>query len=121
MERTSALLDSLREGAADGAAVEALAFLGDHVAAHFEAEERLMQSLRYPSLQAHQEEHREFRRRVGELGHLFVIGGPGPELSEVVRQSLCDWIVRHVSGSDAAIGRHLRAVEAGAAPGEPSG
>lgn len=111
VERTAALLDSLKDGAADEASVEALAFLSDYVVVHFEAEELLMESVGYPSLGEHRTEHDDFRRRVDELRRQFVVGGSGAELTKLVRQDIRDWIVSHVRLRDADIGRHLRANE----------
>jgi hemerythrin len=111
IRRTNALLAALGEGhePASRAAVDTLLFLSEYVDRHFEDEERFMEEVGFPGLAAHRVEHARFRLALGALVRRFSLGGADEPLRRAVEDEVCGWIVRHVQGTDRAIGTFVRA------------
>ena len=111
-DRVSALLSAVASRREADEVFRTLAFLGDYVIAHFEDEERLMQVEGYPDLPQQLAEHAHFHARFNQLCRKFARAGVDATLSVDLRHVVCDWLVHHVRGSDAALGRWLNAREA---------
>jgi len=92
--------------------------LRSYTAIHFGTEESLWERLpRKGALESllvlHEEEHREFARKIGEMGRAV---GPGDVPGVVL--FLTHWLARHILESDRRMALVLRGVEGGLSPEE---
>ena len=97
---------------------ELLSELRSYVAVHFATEEALWERLPHagplaPLLSLHEEEHRDFARKVAEMGRSMEPG----EVGEIVH-FLTHWLARHILESDRRMAFVLKGVERGLSPGE---
>ncbi|MEN6632842.1 MAG: bacteriohemerythrin [Candidatus Polarisedimenticolia bacterium] len=76
-----------------------------YVAVHFRNEERLLQTYGYPSLPAHQAEHRKLTAQVAAEQERFEKGQVA--LAVGLMDFLRDWLVKHIQGSDRLYGAYL--------------
>jgi hemerythrin len=102
--RVDALLRAAREGRGPVEALHVLGFLGEYVVEHFALEEALMREGAYPGLAAHRAEHAALERRFAALRTSFARAGADDALAESIEAELCGWLVRHVAGTDRALG-----------------
>lgn len=71
--------------------------LDHYAAAHFAAEEAFMQAIRYPALMAHQREHQDFVKRIGDARKDVLDGaGLGLELLNFLQL----WLINHIKTAD---------------------
>jgi hemerythrin len=113
-ERVNSLLDAMREHRGAAQVKLLLHFLGRYVIDHFDTEERLMREAGYPGHDLHRREHEGFAREFHEVARAFAEGGATPAVVVKLNVWLCDWLRRHVSDSDQAMGRFLAAARAAA-------
>jgi len=78
-----------------------------YVRDHFDREERLMASARYPDLAAHKQEHERFTRLVLDLQAIHA-DNPGQVDIGKVTAFLVEWLTRHILGSDMKYVPYLR-------------
>lgn len=106
--RADQLITALRGG--DRSEVPPLVrFLGEYAKEHFASEERFMQEIGYPGLEAHRAAHQAFREELAELAGDFQRKGATALVALSVHNWLSDWLRRHVSGLDLEIGRYAEA------------
>lgn len=106
--RADELIVALRGG--DRSAVSPVVrFLAEYAKEHFASEERFMQEIGYPGLEAHRMAHEAFRDQLAELAADFQRKGPTALVALSVHNWLSDWLRRHVSGLDVEIGRFAEA------------
>lgn len=101
-QRWIELFNNFYSGIAEGKPKERLEelILGmlDYTRYHFNSEEALMQSINYPDIQKHKEEHAAFISKIEEFHQKFVNGKM--LLSLEVTNFLKNWLVNHIKGSD---------------------
>ena len=85
-----------------------LLFLNDYIRSHFTAEEELQIRHRYPSYDAHKEQHDKFRRDLMELERQFDADGASVALVIQTNQTLVNWLIKHISGTDKELAGFLR-------------
>jgi len=90
----------------------ALEYLAGHVRFHFAEEERLMERLGYPGLEAHREEHRTYQKRLDGVHSHYESEGDSAAVVAALDGLLRLWLDEHVCRAD----RFL----AGFATGSPS-
>jgi diguanylate cyclase (GGDEF)-like protein/hemerythrin-like metal-binding protein/PAS domain S-box-containing protein len=100
------------------ALAEVLSNLRSYVAVHFSTEESLWEKLPHegplaPLLSYHEEEHRDFAKKVAEMGRSTEPG----EVGEIVH-FLTHWLARHILESDRRMAFVFKGVEKGLSPGE---
>jgi len=78
----------------------ALEYLDRYIRFHFSEEERLMESLGYPGLAAHREEHEAYARRLDGLGSQFESEGDSAALMAALDGLLRLWLLEHISRAD---------------------
>jgi hemerythrin len=83
-------------------------FLGEYVAEHFGAEERLMREAGYPGLNVHKAAHDRFVREYEELRRLYDASGASAAVAIKTRAWIGDWLSSHIGRTDVAFARHLR-------------
>jgi hemerythrin len=107
-EYAARLQDAVDGGDLDHRVQEILGYLTEHVAKHFEEEERLMRETGYPGLAEQEREHEDFKRRLvaftpdweSEADHSLII---------VALVGLLDfWFVDHMNRRDRGFGEYLR-------------
>ena len=101
-QRWIELFNNFYSGIAEGKPKERLEelILGmlDYTRYHFNSEEAFMQSINYPDIQKHKEEHAAFIGKIEEFHQKFVNGKM--LLSLEVTNFLKNWLVNHIKGSD---------------------
>ena len=102
------LLDAIARGETD-AVGPMLTFLRRYVLEHFADEQALMSATAYPLGDAHAAEHARFAMELFDVQSRFGRDPQSPWLAAKLGVGLADWLRDHVLGSDAALGRHLRA------------
>jgi hemerythrin len=76
-----------------------IGFLVDYTLMHFDSEEKLMEKAGYPDLEAHKEQHRQFREQMMELHNRYKTD-PGAVEAEQVLLLVQDWFAHHILGTD---------------------
>lgn len=78
----------------------------DYAVYHFGTEERLMLESNYPQYKQHKAAHEQFFKMIHKIERDMEKGKEVPpnEFLETLRQ----WIVQHILGTDAAFGKYLR-------------
>ena len=104
------LINELSEAVSEGKGREVmlpvLDSLIDYTAKHFADEERLLEEIRYPELDAQRRSHKAFVAKVLESRAGFE-AGTGMVASEVIN-FLNDWLVKHIGGMDKKYGPMLK-------------
>jgi len=96
-----------------------LSYLRAYAVTHFDEEEEVMRAAGYPRLRSHKAEHDRFMRDLLKMSRRQEKRrGPGVAPAELARW-LEDWLVQHLSSTDAAMARFLlaRRAEAARRPG----
>jgi hemerythrin-like metal-binding protein len=104
--RADDLLGALSRGDVLDELVRLVDFLGQYVATHFKAEEKLMASRGYPELTRHQLLHQQFVREFGQLRG-EVAKGANSRLGLQLNSMVSGWLVNHVGTEDAKIAAFL--------------
>jgi hemerythrin len=71
-------------------------------------EERLMAEHAYRGAPDHRKEHDGFRETFASLASQLQAQGPSAALAMEVNNKVCNWLVRHVLGTDRPLAAHLR-------------
>jgi len=100
------LSEAISEGKGRDVMVKVLDALIDYTAKHFADEERELEAINYPELDAQRRSHKAFVAKVMESRASFE-AGTGMVASEVVN-FLNDWLVKHIGGMDKKYGPYLR-------------
>ncbi len=109
LRRLDALVHAIRRGSSRDEVGRTLAFLREHVATHFTAEEALMQAVGFPGLPPHQEEHDGFVRDLRALEAEHQNQGASPRLVVRVSGHVTAWLREHLFQSDRAVAEFLQA------------
>jgi hemerythrin len=102
------LLAAIAAGKGD-AVGPSMTFLRRYVLEHFADEQALMAASGYPAADAHAAEHARFAMDLLDLQARHGREPRSPWLAAKLGVGLSIWLRDHVLGSDAALGRHLRA------------
>lgn len=108
MARFDLLLTACREGKGGDELRHLVTFLNDYVISHFRDEEALQRKIGFPQYESHRHEHEEFILRLRNLKQR--IDSDGEILVDHVLDTnklLLDWLIKHISVKDRAIGRHI--------------
>ena len=85
-----------------------LLFLGDYVKTHFATEEQLQIQHNYPGYRAHKAEHDGFIDDLRKLEDQLRNEGSTFVLVIQTNQTIVDWLIRHISGTDKELANYLR-------------
>lgn len=108
IERFSMLLTACKEGKGSDEVRRLVAFLNEYVISHFSDEEELQRKSGFPDYEAHRREHAGFCQQLADLKQR--IDSEGEILVDHVleaNQMLLNWLIKHISVRDKAIGRHI--------------
>jgi len=106
--RFDMLLTACRDGKGGDELRHLMTFLSDYVISHFRDEEVLQRKSGFPDYESHRQEHESFVARVKELKQR--IDEDGEVLVDHVldtNKMLLDWLIKHISVRDRAIGRYI--------------
>ena len=84
-----------------------LEFLGTYVVRHFGAEERWMMQSGYPDYKSHKAAHDQFMQDYVRMQVEFEQKGPTVLMGMRVNNWVADWLRKHISTTDMALGRWL--------------
>ncbi len=104
--RAARLLDGIRSGEPEELG-ELVEFLHRYAVEHFGAEEEHMRRTRFPGYARHKAEHDRFISDLLALAREHERKGTGAFMSLQVNHWLTEWLRRHVSGTDAELGKFL--------------
>jgi hemerythrin len=79
---------------------DAVAFLRDCAARHFQTEEALMRRDAFPGLEAHQRLHAAFFDSLDRLVYDLEVCGPSQHLAERAPEVAQDWLLDHIACED---------------------
>jgi len=92
------LYDSMRAGSEKAVLGKQLDRLVYYTVFHFAREEHYFDTMGYPGTKAHIAEHDKFETQVADFIDDFKAGKQ--KLSGDIVQFLCDWLVKHIKGTD---------------------
>jgi hemerythrin len=107
--RTNQLLEAMARGEGRYLIGRTLDFLTSYAVDHFGNEERRMALRRYPAAADHKAEHVAFAGTVEGLRQRLEKDGASAALTLSVQRDVCDWLVRHIGGTDRRLGAFLQA------------
>jgi hemerythrin-like metal-binding protein len=92
------LYDSMKAGSQKEVLGRQLDKLVNYTVFHFAREEHYFDTLGYPEAKSHEAQHEDFENRVNNFIDDFKAGKQ--QLSGKIIKFLCDWLVKHIKGSD---------------------
>jgi len=92
------LHDAMKTGKGKDKVGELLKFVSDYTTKHFNAEEVLMRSNKYPDYEAHKKLHEEFVRKIQSVQADYAAGKL--TVSIEFSQMLSDWLKKHIMETD---------------------
>jgi hemerythrin len=104
----SRLIDAMHDAKGKDVVASTLDFLSEYATKHFALEEALMTAHRYRGKADHLREHAEFVATFTALSAQLRSQGPTAALAIEVNNKICNWLVRHVLGTDKPLGNHLK-------------
>lgn len=104
----SRLLDAMHGATGKEEVAATLRFLSLYAQDHFAMEESLMAEHAYRGAADHRSEHDGFRRTFASLAAQLQAQGPSSALALEVNNKVCQWLVRHVLGTDRPFAAHLK-------------
>ncbi|MGC4118366.1 MAG: bacteriohemerythrin [Myxococcales bacterium] len=104
----SKLIDAMREARGKDEVAATLRFLTLYAQGHFEMEESLMAKHGYRAASDHRREHDGFRNTFASLASQLETEGPSSALALEVNNKVCNWLIRHVLGTDRPLAAYLR-------------
>lgn len=106
--RFDMLLTACKQGKGGDEVLYLLNFLDEYVITHFSDEEQLQKQSKFPDYESHRQEHQSFIKKLAELKKRIAEEGVQIDLVLDTNKLLLDWLIRHISIRDKAVGRHLR-------------
>jgi hemerythrin len=107
-QRINTMLQACREGKGKTEVGGLLAFLGDYVVSHFDAEERYMKQYAYEGYAAHKAQHVEFMKNLAGLKKKVEEGGIGVHTVIATNHLVVSWFVNHIRKVDTQLGSFLK-------------
>ena len=108
LARFDMLLTACKQGKGGEEVLYLLNFLDEYVVVHFGDEEKLQKQSRFPDYESHRLEHQSFIDKLADLKKRIADGGVQIDLVLDTNKLLLDWLIRHISIRDKAVGKHLR-------------
>ncbi|MGE5561118.1 MAG: bacteriohemerythrin [Chloroflexota bacterium] len=107
--RVNSFLQAMTQGKGRGEIGGLLVFLSDYVTDHFKAEEDYMARYAYPAAVAHKAQHAAFINDFKDLSREFASQGANSSMTLQVQSRVCDWLRKHIMGTDKLLGAFLKA------------
>jgi hemerythrin len=93
--------------------VQTLDFLIEYTDFHFGTEEKHMEELNYPAMNAHKTAHAEFKDTLKNLYDDFDEEGATQPIAESINTFMINWLIKHIKVIDVEFGKFL--IEKGSA------
>lgn len=103
------LITAYSDGMENAVIIDALIKLTDYTYYHFNAEQEMHSTYKYPKAVLHKTEHNQFIIQLNELK--LESEKDSTILTQKTLEFLKDWIITHVLGSDKLFGDYLKKVE----------
>jgi hemerythrin len=87
---------------------EAVAFLRDYAARHFQTEEAVMRKHQYPGLEEHRKLHEAFFESLELLVDELRVLGASQHLADRALEVAQDWLIDHIADEDTQYVMHVR-------------
>ena len=107
----NALMEAVGRSRSREEIAKMMAFLEVYVVRHFRDEERLMEMMGYPQLDAHRALHASFRRTFARLRAEYDREGATPGLAAELNVRVGGWLVSHIGKLDRDFGEYITGVE----------
>jgi hemerythrin len=107
------LMEASQSGQGNEAVMQTMDFLTGYTIKHFADEEKLQKKYDYPDYLNHKRIHDEFKTVVKGLTERLTREGPGPELVNVVSNTIGAWLLNHIKGDDFRMAAYVKARDAG--------
>ena len=107
IDKINKLLDSCETSKDKLVAVKTLDYLADYTEFHFGEEEKLQESINYPGIEKHKEEHAKLRKVVKELYEMLEEEeGPSNAFVEQVNKNVIQWLYGHIKTFDRSVAEY---------------
>jgi len=97
---------AIQDGDNDEEVSYAISLLARYVKEHFDREEQLMAKYGYPKVAEHKAEHQKLRRMVQAIWRIHA-DTPTRIDTDKLLAFLCEWLTKHILGSDMRYARYL--------------
>jgi hemerythrin len=91
---------AIKQGEGTRQLADILEFLNDYTRRHFAAEEKLQHRFKYPHVEMHAAEHRNFLQKLERLAERLDRGGAMDALVRLTSESLQEWLIHHICQVD---------------------
>lgn len=110
IEQLKNLIDAYHTGKANHKIMELFGFLEEYVKKHLSLEEHYMEKYKYPKLEEHRRQHREFEDHCCALRDEYKEKGGTTRLVILIKQMLVDHFTQHVSSVDREMAEFFKSV-----------
>lgn len=81
--------------------------LRDYVTYHFYEEEKVMEELSFPDIEAHKLEHQQFLKYINGIDYTKLCQHPYEELS-LIKEKMVDWTFSHIVQQDQKLAKYYK-------------
>ena len=111
LEKASQLLEAGQKGEGKEFMLQMLDFLSEYTKTHFRDEEKYMESIKYPELEAQKKAHAYFEQELAQLRKDYTESGGSLVLLVKANKMIDDWLTKHISSMDKKIGEYAAALK----------
>lgn len=98
---------SMLEGAGRDVTLDVLKFLEVYSKIHFTTEEKYMQEYKYPNIEQHQSQHKEFIDYIQKIKSIFSQNITHNDMIKF-HNKILDWYIEHICKTDKFLGKFLK-------------
>ncbi|NLG89004.1 MAG: hemerythrin family protein [Clostridiaceae bacterium] len=110
-EKAAQLFEAGQQGKGKEFLHQMLDFLDEYTKIHFRDEEKYMESINYPDLDAQKKAHAYFEEELTRLRKDFMESGGNLVLMIKANKMIVDWLTKHISSMDKKIGEYAAALK----------
>lgn len=107
-EKADQLFEAGKNGKSKEYIIQMFDFLDEYTKTHFKDEEKYMQSISYPELNAQKEMHENFIKKLAELRKQYETAGANITVIISANQFILEWLTKHISNADKKIGEYSK-------------
>lgn len=105
--RLNTLVQACKEGNRNEEIAKAIAFLEKYVIEHFRTEEDLMLAFKYPYLEHHKNQHKQFIENLIKIKSQFKNQGTSSYFVLNIQNILVKWLIEHINNLDRSFARYF--------------
>lgn len=105
-EKADQLFAAGQRGEAKEYILQMFDFLDEYTKTHFRDEEKYMESIKYPGLEAQKKAHAHFEEELVRLRKEYSESGGNLVLLVKTNKMIIDWLTKHISSMDKKIGEY---------------